>query len=128
MVGGMKITISKLSSADVGAVDDLMKQNSGTIGFLPQVVLEDHLKKEWVFGAKDQDGQLAGYLLYAAYPDRFRIAHLCVSEDFRGQGIARKLLEALKSTATTQKAIRLNCRNDFQAHSLWPQIRVYTGN
>ena len=118
----MKITISKLSSADVGAVDDLMKQNSGTIGFLPQVVLEDHLKKEWVFGAKDQDGQLAGYLLYAAYPDRFRIAHLCVSEDFRSQGIAKELLEALKSTATTQKAIRLNCRNDFKAHSLWPQL------
>ena len=122
MVGGMKITISKLSSADVGAVDDLMKLHSGTIGFLPRVVLEDHLKKEWVLGATTQDGQLAGYLLYDAYPDRFRIVQLCVSEDFRNQGIARKLLEALKATTTTQKAIRLNCRNDFQAHSLWPQL------
>ena len=122
MVGGMTITISKLSPADVGAVDDLMKLHSGTIGFLLRVVLEDHLKKKWVLGATTQDGQLAGYLLFAAYPDRFRIAHLCVSEDFRGQGIARKLLEALKATTTTQKAIRLNCRNDFQAHSLWPQL------
>ena len=118
----MTITISKLSPADVGAVDDLMKLHSGTIGFLPRVVLEDHLKKEWVLGATTQDGQLAGYLLYDAYPDRFRIVQLCVSEDFRNQGIARKLLEALKTTATTQKVIRLSCRNDFPAHRVWPKL------
>ena len=122
MVGGMKITISKLSSADVGAVDELMKRHSGTMGFLPRVALEDHLKKEWVLGATTQDGQLAGYLLYEAYPDRFRIVQLCVSEDFRNQGIARKLLEALKTTATTQKVIRLSCRNDFPAHRVWPKL------
>ncbi len=73
-------------------------------------------------GAKDLDGQLLGYLLYAAYPNRFRIAHLCVSRETRGQGLAGRLIEALIETATTQTIITLSCRNDFEAHKMWPKL------
>ncbi len=118
----MAIEISQLQVADVDAIDALMKQNSGTIGFLPRVVLEKHVQDANVLGARTEDGELAGYLLYAAYHDRFRIAHLCVAEGFRGQGIAKGLIEALKATVTTQKVIRLNCRNDFPAHQMWPKF------
>ena len=118
----MRVDISQLEPADVSAADDLMKRYSGTIGFLPSVVLEEHLRKKWVLGATTKEGQLAGYLLYAAYPDRFRIVQLCVSDSHRNQGIARKLVEALKATATTQKVIRLSCRNDYEAHCMWPKL------
>ena len=118
----MTIAISKLTSADLSAVDGLMKRHSITIGFLPNVVLEDHLSNGCVLGAKTQEGQLVGYLLYAAYPERFRIVQLCVSEEFRGRGIAKELLETLKASATSQKVIRLSCRNDFPAHSMWPRL------
>ena len=60
--------------------------------------------------------------MYAANRDRFRIAHLCVSEARRGRGVARRLLEALKASASTQKVITLRCRNDFLAHGMWPTI------
>ena len=99
-----------------------MKRYSGTIGFLPLTVLEDYLRKESVLGAKAPDGQLIGYLLSGAYPNRFRIAQLCVREDFRNKGLARNLLETLKRSATTQKVIRLRCRRDFSANSLWPKF------
>ena len=115
-------TISKLTVADLDAVDELMKRYSGTIGFLPLTVLEDYLRKESVLGAKAPDGQLIGYLLYGAYPNRFRIVQLCVREDFRNKGLARNLLETLKRSATTQKVIRLRCRRDFSANSLWPKF------
>ena len=65
----MSITISKLTSADIHEVDELMKRNSKTLGFLPMKALHDFFKKEGVLGAKTSDGQLIGYLLYAAYPD-----------------------------------------------------------
>ena len=103
-------------------IDALMKQNSGTIGFLPRIVLEQHVQDASVLGVKTEDGELAGYLLYAAYRDRFRIAQLCVAEGFRGRGIAKNLIEALKATVTTQKVIRLTCRNDFPAHQMWPKL------
>ena len=118
----MSITISKLPSADIDAVDELMKRYSRTLGFLPLEALRDYFKKEGVLGAKTSDGQLSGYLLYAAYPDYFRITQLCVLEDFRQQGIAKRLVEALKETTTTQKRIQLRCRRDFPAHEMWPEL------
>lgn len=118
----MSITISELPSADIQEVDELMKRNSKTLGFLPMEALRDFFKREGVLGAKASDGQLIGYLLYAAYPDYYRITQLCVSEDFRKQGIAKQFVEALKATTTTQKRIELRCRNDFPAHKMWPEL------
>ena len=115
-------TISAIAIADLDAVDELMKRNAGTLGFLPSAALEDYFAKGGVLGAKTQDGQLVGYLMYAANRDRFRIAHLCVSEEGRGNGVARNLLEALKASASTQKVIVLRCRNDFPAHRMWPKL------
>ena len=115
-------TISVLTIADLDAVDELMKRYSSTLGFLPRAALEDYLQKACVLGAKDRDGRLVGYLMYAANRDRFRIAHLCVSEASRGQGVARRLLEALKSSASTQKIITLRCRNDYLADGMWPTL------
>ena len=118
----MNITISKLPSADIHEVDELMKRNSKTLGFLPLKALCDFFKREGVLGAKTSDGQLIGYLLYAAYPDYYRITQLCVSEDLRNQNIAKQLVDALKETVTSQKIIRLSCRRDFPAHKMWPKL------
>ena len=118
----MSITISKLTSTELDAVDELMKHYSRTLGFLPLEALRDYFKKEGVLGAKTSDSQLIGYLLYAAYPDYHRITQLCVLENFREQGIAKRLVEALKATTTTQKRIQLRCRRDFPAHEMWPEL------
>ena len=118
----MKVQISKLSSTDLDAVDVLMKRYNKTLGFLPMEALREHLQKEGVWGAKTSDGRLIGYLLYAAYPDYYRVVQLCVSEDFRNQGIAKRLVDTLKETVTSQKIIQLNCRRDFPAHQMWPEL------
>ena len=115
-------TISKLTIADLDAVDELMKPNTRTIGFLPREVLRDHLDKGWVLGASTHDGRLIAYLLFASYQDRFRVVQLCVSREFRNKGVARRLIESLKMSATTQKVIRLRCRRDFAANTLWPKL------
>ena len=122
MAEEIQLRISKLTVADLNAVDELMKPNTRTIGFLPREVLRDHLDKGWVLGASTQDGRLIGYLLYASYSDRFRVVQLCVSRELRNKGVARQLIESLKMSATTQKVLRLRCRRDFPANSLWPKF------
>ena len=122
MTGESVTTISLMGIADLDAVDELMKRNAGTLGFLPRAALQEYLAREGVLGAKRRDGRLAGYLMYAANRDRFRIAQLCVSEEGRGKGVARGLLEALKASASTQKVITLRCRNDFPANDMWPKL------
>ena len=119
---GMKFIISKLASADLAAVDVLMKRNSRTLGFLPKKALLEYLQKGEVFGAKTDDGQLIGYLLYASNPKYFRITHLCISEEIRNQGLARQFINKLKECVTTQKSIRLHCRRDYPAHEMWPEL------
>ncbi len=118
----MKVEYSKLLPADISAVDDLMKRNSQTLGFLPTEALNDYLHRGGVIGAKSEGDKLIAYLLYAPRQSSFRIVQLCVSRESRGQGIARELLEELKGAATTQSAITLNCRRDFAAHQMWPRL------
>lgn len=118
----MTATIYILTPADLLAVDGLMKRARKTLGFLPEEAIRGYLAKETVLGARNNDGELIGYLLYAAYPHQFRIVHLCVSEEHRSQGVARQLLEKLKSKVTSQRIITLTCRRDFPAHEMWPKL------
>ena len=118
----LKIEYLTLTGDDLGGVDDLMKRDSRTLGFLPNKALTDYLQKGRVLGAKTEGDRLIGYLLYAPSHSRLRIVQLCVSAEFRGRGIASSLLGELKSVATTQSAITLSCRRDFPAHYLWPKL------
>lgn len=124
MIAGnvLDIEFAKLTPDDLDAVDVLMKRNSRTLGFLPTEALSDHLHQGRVLGAKVGGDRLIGYLLYAPSQSRLRIVQLCVDGDFRGCGIARKLLDELKAIATTQYAITLSCRRDFPAHHMWPKL------
>ena len=118
----MTIKISKLTSAWLEAVDELMKQNSKTLGFLPREALQSYLEKNSVIGAISDDDKLVGYLLFGANSDYFRITHLCVAEEYQGQGIARQLVNELMESTSTQKAIKLNCRRDYPVNKLWPKL------
>ena len=118
----LQIELLTLTGDDLGSVDDLMKRNSRTLGFLPTEALNDYLERGRVLGAKTGGGRLIGYLLYAPSHGRLRIVQVCVSAESRGSGIANRLLERLKSVATTQSAITLSCRRDFPAHYMWPKL------
>ena len=118
----VQYSVSQLDANDLDAVELLRKKNGKTLGLLPYAVLQDFLDKGCALGAKSDQGDLLGYLLYAEYYARFRIAHLCVSEQSRGSGIARRLFEALKNRTTTQLVIKLSCRRDFPAHHMWPKL------
>ena len=118
----MRMKIGLLNESDLDKVDDLGKRFRKTIGFLTQETLLEYLRRNRVLGAWSESGDLSGYLLFADYPDRFRIAQLCVNEDFRGQGVARSLLDALKARANQQKVIKLRCRRDFPAHHMWHKL------
>ena len=118
----MKTTISKLTSQDLSVVDNLRKRYTKWLGFLTRKALRDYLERGGGLGAKTENGELIGYLLYAENSHRFRITHLCVAEEFVKQGIAKRLINALKKTRSSQKVIILHCRRDFPAHKMWPKL------
>ena len=122
----MDFDICGLDASDCDAVDGLMKANSAKLGFLPREALLSHLNKGWVFGAKQRDGQLAAYILFAPRRSGFvRIAHLCVSEAFIGQGVAKRLVDRLVEDSRKKdlNALDLHCRRDYPANAMWPQLK-----
>ena len=105
-----------------------MKRNSRTLGFLPKEALRDYFENDGVLGKISDNGDVVGYLLYAEYENRFRIAQLCVEKDFRLKNTAKELIDTLKDKVTTQKYITLQCRRDFPAHKIWPRFGFFALN
>jgi len=116
--------IRTLDASDIDAVDRLRKTNSATLGFLPCEALLAHLQKGWVLGAKEGDGSLAAYVLFARRARDVRVAHLCVTREFRGKGLAKKLIERLATDSRKQGflALELHCRRDFAANATWEKL------
>ena len=118
----MNFTAEKLTVDKLDSVDALMKTNSSTLGFLPREALKQYFATEGVLGITCGKDELIGYLLFAINSERVRIAQLCVSDEFRGKGLAKILIDALVDLTTTQTQITLRCRRDYQAHHMWPKF------
>ena len=92
-----------------------------TLGFLPQTAFMQAAESGTLLAAVD-DGQVLGYALYSLPRQVVRLTHLCVSENARGQGIARRLVQAISERHADRFGITLKCRKDFPANELWPTL------
>jgi len=117
----MKIThLSDLKQCD--AVFALYRGDSGTLGWMPKGAFAEGIMNRRLLVAIDQAGRFVGYLLYRVVGRRATIAHLCVSKEVRGKGVAASLVTALKEHTSELDGITLKCRNDFDAHRFWPRM------
>ncbi len=100
----------------------LGKKNSATLGFMPDGGFEDHANKNAIIIAHN-DADLCGYLMFREVPrySRISIAHLCVNDEFRGQKVTSKLLDALRQKYQSKySGIALSCREDYvTASKVW---------
>jgi GNAT superfamily N-acetyltransferase len=92
-----------------------------TLGFLPQAAFLQAADSGTLLAAIG-DGQVLGYALYSLPRQVVRLTHLCVSEDVRGQGIARCLVDAVSERHADRFGITLKCRKDYAANELWPVL------
>ena len=102
----------------------LGKKNAPTLGFMPEGGFEDHASKKWIIIAHENN-ILCGYLMFREVPrhSRISIVHLCVEDNYRGQGITQKLLDHLRALYEYNygyNGISLSCRTDYTgATSVW---------
>ncbi|MCC6369516.1 MAG: GNAT family N-acetyltransferase, partial [Bacteroidia bacterium] len=93
----------------------LGKKNSKTLGMFPEGAFIDHAKKRNIIVAQSEN-QLVGYLLYRITQSKgiISITHLCIVENYRNQGIAKKLVNFLKEKYQNLfRGIALSCRKDY---------------
>ena len=104
-------------------VIELGNTNSKTLGLLPFAVINQAAAEGGVL-AFIADGAVAGYALYGkrSRTSDIVLTHLCVDYDYRGQGIARQLVEGIVERNPNRAGIRVSCREDYEAHTLWPHL------
>ena len=111
----MKIQLIDERSPYLHQVIDLGDANRKTLGAFTRGAFIDHAKKRFIIIAVDSQSQLLGYLMYAIKrKDRcVRLIHLCIDQRYRGQKVARKLVEYLKQITQEYQGISLHCRRDY---------------
>lgn len=110
------------SSPLLEAVISLGDQNCATLGFLPEQAFHDYAQKKHIIVALSEDQTLLGYLLFRISKDVTSIVHLCISNEHRGNGIAKSLMDYLFETTTHTYGIRLQCRRDYRLNSFWRSL------
>lgn len=117
------ITISKLSfpAPLLESVMALHRQNSRRLGLFPAGAFEENAKLGQILVATEGE-QFLGYLLFRVARGRAAIVHLCVAQTARGRGVARLLVERLKSETRHLEGIGLRCRRDYDINHVWSKF------
>ena len=104
-------------------VIELGNANSATLGLLPFAAINQAAAERRVL-AFIEDGEVKGYTLYGkrVRTSDISLTHLCVDHSQRGRGIARELVEGIVERNPNRAGIRLSCREDYEAHSMWPHL------
>jgi len=108
-----------LDSPFLEAVIKLYASIRGRLGPFPRGAFEDHAARKRILAAITSDNAVAGYLLYRIAKHRAAIVHLAIGHNFRGQGIARLLVDCLKGRTRHLLGISLRCRRDYNLNDMW---------
>ncbi|MFJ8691807.1 GNAT family N-acetyltransferase [Streptomyces roseolilacinus] len=90
------------------------------LGLLTPPAYRKHAEDGGLLVAVD-DGEVLGYALFGL-PKRnpyVRLAHLCVAEEHRGKGVARRLVETIRERHAHRLGIRAKCRRNYGLSGMW---------
>lgn len=111
-----------VDSNQLAEVSRLWRSNSATLGFFTAGAFHEYAAKGQILIAEDDSEQCVGYALYRISRNVVALVHLCVATERRSSGVARALIDGLKSATQTMRGIRLSCRRDFPVAALWPRL------
>ena len=107
-------------------------KNSKTLGHFPKGAYTEYGNKGTIIGVHAGNTTLLGYILFSipASKGTIRIVHLCISENHRGKGIAKLLLDEVRRRFSSQlKGIVLSCREDYlEATKFWKKYGFVARN
>jgi len=91
------------------------------LGFLPDQGFTDRAVRGTLIAAV-VDSRVVGYVLYDLPRSDVKLVHLCVAEEYRGKGVAQRLVDEVSSRHRGRMGIAARCRRDYPANSAWPRL------
>lgn len=110
-------------SPELEQVKALWGPQRKTLGFFPDGAFLEYAARGQVI-IYLIESLVAGYAIFRVSDDRALIVHLCTAEAVRGRGVARILVDHLKTLTRNRgfRGIGLSCRIDFEANTFWPKV------
>jgi hypothetical protein len=109
-------TVKLAELSDIPAIKAIADKYSNEIGFVLRPALEENCKKGTLIVAKDRDTVL-GFCNYNKRKDGVNVIYeICTEYCYRGNGIARKMIEAI------ERPIRLKCPIDNESNNFYANI------
>ena len=123
----MKITTVRPDTQLFNDVMSLGRDNAKTLGFFPEGAFHDYATRGHILACVEGQ-RAAGYLAFRIRHLTVAIVHLCVSSEFRQQGIARMLVDALCRESAGFAGVLARCRVDYAADAMWPRLGFVVRN
>ncbi|MGW2034756.1 GNAT family N-acetyltransferase [Streptomyces sp. NPDC001811] len=122
----MAIKLVSVSPAQDELIDKaiaLGDRYTKTLGLLTPPAYRKATEDGGLLAAAEGD-EVLGYALFGLpkRSARIRLAHLCVAEEQRGRGIARRLVEGIKERYPQRLGIKAKCRRDYNLSGMWRSL------
>lgn len=101
------------------SVMNLWRVNANWLGRMPKGGFMDYAARRHIIVGLDSEEQCVGYLMYRIVDQEARVVHLCVDKEYRGRGIAKKLMTYLSRVTQKLQGISLWCRRDYPINTMW---------
>ncbi|MGK7955307.1 MAG: GNAT family N-acetyltransferase [Crocosphaera sp.] len=120
----VRIEVIHETSPYLSEVNQLGDSNKATLGFFSKGAFEEKARKRQILVALSDSKEFMGYLMYRTVKtyNQISITHLCIKDNYRGQGLTRKLVDYLKSITQQYNGIKLNCRRDYGINNMWMKL------
>lgn len=121
----MKLSYREIDSSSnyLQNVIELADKYSSTLGFLPRGAISRLADKKRIIACISiQMKKCVGYALFEPGKSKAKLVHLCVDEEFRGQGIAKTLVKEVKRKTEHLPGLLVSCRRDYNLETMWAAL------
>ena len=125
MTGKNQIRIRKATEKDIDKIKLIADANKDSIGFVLRPKLESALNRGELLVATTRNGRVLGFANYHHRKDaQTTLYEICVKEEHRGNGIGRKLIQALVEESKTigKKKVLLKCPESLEANAFYRKL------
>jgi GNAT superfamily N-acetyltransferase/predicted nucleic acid-binding protein len=110
------------------AARDLGDSQSQTLGLLPYAAWEEYASEQRILcvidGPAESDSaeRLLAYAAFRLPRNDIALTHLAVQPHLRNRGVARQLVNELRTRFPDRRGISARCRRDYPANNAWPRL------
>lgn len=119
MDSNIQIKTIERNSPHIETVITLGRMNAKTLGYMPTGAFLDYAANQHILVALSSKQQCVGYLMYRVSEHIASIVHLCVDKKWRGQHIAKRLINQVIHETKGMYRIKLSCRRDYKLDKMW---------